>query len=120
MKKETYANGLFIFQKSASKNQKGDRRTLERWKKNKQNCGRNTSDDVGKLVVYGTFDILARKRFITKKIIVPHPTDMGYFKEAYILTDSGRSRLRMMKIHKKNNFPSQEWMYEKWKQIKPE
>ncbi len=51
-----------------------------------------------KLMCHGTCDSLAKMvNYSVKKIKREHPTDKGYFKECYILTDSGRAKLKRMK-----------------------
>ncbi len=59
------------------------------------------ADNVLCLAVNGTTDKLAGGyRFLAKKVKVEHPIDKGYFKEAYILTDMGKARLKRLKIEK--------------------
>lgn len=56
----------------------------------------------GKLAVYGTGDLLHRHlAFYAVKKKIAHPTDIGYFKEAYILTDWGKSYLKRLRKTKK-------------------
>jgi hypothetical protein len=56
----------------------------------------------GKLMVYGTCDSLARLfNYGVKKVKKEHSVDFGYFKEVYILSDSGRSKLKSMRYDKK-------------------
>jgi hypothetical protein len=51
-----------------------------------------------KLMCFGTCDTLAKLiNYSVKKIKKEHPTDKGYFKECYVLTDSGRTKLKRMK-----------------------
>jgi hypothetical protein len=53
------------------------------------------------LIVRGTTDILrGYKSLFCKKIKVEHPIDKGYFKEVYVLTDFGKSKLRNLKRKK--------------------
>ena len=66
---------------------------------------------ITKLIVRGTLDHLARTNFFFKKVMVEHPIDKGYFKEVYILTDSGKARLRTMKKLKASSLPFWEYMY---------
>lgn len=49
------------------------------------------------LIVRGTLDELRGKMFLTKKIKIEHPIDKGFFKEAIVLTDSGRALLKRKK-----------------------
>lgn len=67
---------------------------------------------VTKLIVKGTLDHLAgSKTFYFKKAKIEHPTDKGYFKEGYILNDSGKSRLKTMRNLKRSGLPLWEYMY---------
>ena len=70
------------------------------------------------LIVRGTLDHLAKgKTFYFKKIKIQHPTDMGFYKEAYVLTDSGKRRLQTMKRLKAKGLPLWEYMYKNEKEI---
>ena len=61
-------------------------------------CKHKTKDKKLKLFVYGTFDTLAKIHNTSiKKIKKEHPTDKGYFKEVYILTDFGKDKLKRLK-----------------------
>ena len=50
-----------------------------------------------RLIVRGTLDELRGKMFLVKKIKIEHPIDKGFFKEVFVLTDSGRALLRRKK-----------------------
>lgn len=53
-----------------------------------------------KLCLYGNFDALNNSGLfakIAKKVMKEHPTDKGYFKEVFVLSDSGKRRLRDIK-----------------------
>lgn len=67
---------------------------------------------ITKLIVKGTLDHLSgSKSFLFKKAKIEHPTDKGYFKEGYILTDWGRARLRTMRQLKSGGLSLWEYMY---------
>lgn len=94
--------------------------TDERRKKstNKQrvtfHCDLNNEEKMFKnrLNLYGTGDLLSRTEGIypfKKKIKVEHPTDKGYFKEVYIITDAGKKRLATVKRMRENGRPI--WYY---------
>lgn len=55
--------------------------------------------DMNKLSVRGTLDKLAggTMKYLIKKISKPHPTDIGYYKEVYILNDSGKLKYKYLK-----------------------
>lgn len=54
--------------------------------------------EVGALIVRGTTDHLVRAKWLYfKKVQVEHPTDKGYFKTVFVLTDTGKKRLKTMK-----------------------
>ena len=54
--------------------------------------------DLGKLIVWGTTDELAKGvNFMFKRIRKQHPTDFGYSKDFYVLSDFGKSKLRRMR-----------------------
>ena len=51
-----------------------------------------------RLAVYGTCDVLAKGiNYNIKKITKEHPTDKGYFKEVYILSDAGKRKLNRLR-----------------------
>ena len=57
-----------------------------------------SKDEKLKLFVFGTFDPLAKgHNYKIKKIKKEHPIDKGYFKEVYVLTDTGRNKLKRLK-----------------------
>lgn len=57
-----------------------------------------SKDEKLKLFVFGTFDPLAKMYNTSiKKIKKEHPIDKGYFKEVYVLTDTGRNKLKRLK-----------------------
>lgn len=67
---------------------------------------------INTLIVRGTLDHLSgNKMFLIKKVKVEHPTDKGYFKEVYILTDSGKRLLKSRKRLKEMGLPFWEYMY---------
>lgn len=56
---------------------------------------------LSKLSVYGTLDKLAGGgsfKFYKKLATIPHPIDPEYTKSAYVLTDSGKLRLRELRL----------------------
>ena len=56
---------------------------------------------INNLIVRGTTDKLNGYSFIYRKLIKKeHPVDKGYFKEVYVLTDSGRAKLARLKREK--------------------
>ena len=56
----------------------------------------------GRLMVLGTCDSLARMiNYNFKRVKKEHSVDFGYFKEVYILSDYGRSKLKSMRYEKK-------------------
>lgn len=73
----------------------------------------NTSQQpIEKLCVLGTFDHLAKMiNPYFKKIKKEHPTDKGYFKECYVLTERGKHRLKTCKFLKRDNIPLWEYMF---------
>ena len=52
---------------------------------------------ITRLIVKGTLDELRGKMFMTKKIKIEHPIDKGFFKDAVVLSDWGRSLLKRKK-----------------------
>lgn len=51
-----------------------------------------------KLSVLGSTDVLAvLVNYMFKRVMVEHPTDKGYFKEVYVLSDKGKLRLKSMR-----------------------
>ena len=61
-------------------------------------CKHKSKDEKLKLFVFGTFDTLAKMYNTSiKKIKKEHPIDKGYFKEVYVLTDTGRNKLKRLK-----------------------
>ena len=64
-----------------------------------------------RLAVKGTMDHLAATNYKIKKVRIEHPIDKGYFKEAYILTDIGKQRLKTMRRMKNAGEPLWEYMY---------
>ena len=63
------------------------------------------------LAVRGTTDHLAQTNFYFKLTSIEHPTDKGYFKQAYKLTKQGKQRLISMKILKNMGLPLWGYMY---------
>lgn len=56
---------------------------------------RGNYHDVLALNVRGTTDVLGRANWLQiKKVMKPHPTDRGYFKEVYVLSEAGKRRYR--------------------------
>lgn len=76
---------------------KGMTRTYERGRR----WGKEVrKPDVGTLMVRGTCDPLAKRMGVaslSKKVMKEHPTDKGYFKQVYVLSDFGRTRLQNLK-----------------------
>jgi len=53
------------------------------------------SDDFNTLSVKGTLDKIGRSFWLNRKrVIIKHPTDFGFYKEAFVLSDSGKLRLK--------------------------
>ncbi len=52
---------------------------------------------LNKLHIYGTGDELTRNIYNTSKVKREHPTEFGYFKEFYILNETGKRKLRELK-----------------------
>ena len=65
------------------------------------------------LNVRGTLDHLAATNFKIKKVKIEHPIDKGYYKEAYILSEMGKKRLKTMKSLKRGSLPLWDYMYTK-------
>jgi hypothetical protein len=63
------------------------------------------------LIVRGTLDHLAKTKFYLKKVRIEHPTDKGFFKDAYILNESGKKLLQSRKRLKSSGLPFWEYMY---------
>jgi hypothetical protein len=54
--------------------------------------------ELGKLTVWGTTDELAKGvNYMVRKVVKSHPTDMGYFKQMYVLSDFGKTKLKRMR-----------------------
>ena len=54
--------------------------------------------ELGKLTVWGTTDELAKcVNYMVRKVVKSHPTDMGYFKQMYVLSDFGKTKLKRMR-----------------------
>ena len=53
-----------------------------------------------KLMVKGTTDSLIGFTYMRKRVIVKHPTEFGYFKEAYVLSSMGKAKLQRLKREK--------------------
>lgn len=62
---------------------------------------RSMNDDILRLAVKGTTDELNGLFWLCKRITIQHPTDAGYYKQAYILNDAGRSRLKHLRYMQK-------------------
>lgn len=59
------------------------------------------NSDLGKLIVHGTTDELAKGvNFNFKRVTKQHPTDFGYTKQVYVLSDFGKAKLKRMKREK--------------------
>jgi len=58
--------------------------------------------DLSRLMVLGTTDELGKLiNYSFKRITKNHPTDMGYAKQVYILSDFGKLKLQRMRYEKK-------------------
>lgn len=54
--------------------------------------------DLSRLIVFGTTDELAKGvNYMTTRVMKPHPVDMGYFKEVYVLSKYGKAKLKRMR-----------------------
>ncbi len=67
-----------------------------------------SNEDARKLSVYGTLDHLAgcRFSFYIKSIKKDHPTDPGYQKTVIVLNESGKSKLRHLRIMRSKHIQS--------------
>lgn len=94
-----------------NKTAKGFTKHYERWAqqgrqrignyKHPQYNNRGNAKEVLSLIVNGTTDELKGLGWIYKKLVEKeHPTDKGYFKKVYILTDAGRLRLKSARKRK--------------------
>ena len=64
---------------------------------------RGTFHEILSLITRGTTDELRGLSFtIKKKVLKEHPTEKGYFKEVYVLTDFGKRKLKNLKQNKCN------------------
>lgn len=67
---------------------------------------------LNRMSLYGTGDLLSRRETLhpyMKKVRREHPTDTGYFKEVYIITEVGKKRLATVKKMRERNSPI--WYY---------
>jgi hypothetical protein len=95
-------NGItkeYAYNTRQTKNATGHSKTMASqckalWSSDKQS-------DRNKLQLFGNFDSLHRLLGISKKIKIEHPTDKGYFKEVHVLSDIGKTRLRIAKRNQK-------------------
>lgn len=77
-----------------NKTAKGFTKNAERMKSQ----GRNIKDtDILRLTVRGTTDELNGMLFYFKRVNKEHPTDKGYFKQVFVLSDTGKAKLRNKK-----------------------
>lgn len=78
----------------ATKNATGCSKTLASQKK--ADMLTDKSEKQVKLCLFGNFDTLQNSGLfanIAKKVMKEHPTDKGYFKETFVLSDHGKRRL---------------------------
>lgn len=85
-----------VYMKHATKNLVGFNKTLQR----RLRASRSSVELT--LAVKGTFDNLVEGFFskISKKTRKEHALDKGYFKEVFILSESGKKRLEKLKNKK--------------------
>lgn len=70
---------------------KYDTRQTLGWRKHNADRHIELSEELSALTVRGTLDKLGRGRWLfVRKVRVAHPTDFGYYKEAYALSDRGK------------------------------
>lgn len=55
------------------------------------------------LIVRGTSDVLKGYWLFRKRVVIQHPTDMGFTKEVFVLNDMGKAKLKRLRRERKEN-----------------
>ena len=67
---------------------------------------------LNRLNLFGTGDMLTKRlvSFYTKKVRIESKIDTGFYKEVYILTDSGKKRLKTLRRMRESKTPFWDYM----------